>query len=473
MCRYKRLFLIFFAFFVGGGFFSTSVYAQDVVAPQTKSQIMLSFSPIVKQVAPAVVNIYTSRVVNSRLAPFMDDQVFSLLFGGQGLSRQRVENSLGSGVIVSKEGLVITNRHVIEDAQEIRVILHDRSEYPAQIISIDERTDLAILKIKAPDRHQDFPVLAVGDSDSLEVGDLVLAIGNPFGVGQTVTSGIVSATARTAEGINDYGYFIQTDAAINPGNSGGALVNMSGQLIGINTAIYSQSGGSLGIGFAIPANLVRSVIDAGLSGKRLIRPWLGAGVQTLTSELAQSLGMDRPMGVLVKSLHDVSPLREAGLVVGDVILTINNKPVDNPEALQFRMGTLSIGQTARITYTHQKKMLETTFNLIAPPEVPARDTFSLDRASVLSGITVANLSPAVAEEIGFYGALNEGVIVMAVKAGSAADSMGLKAGDVVIAINREMIASVQEFKTVMQSISRAMLIKVLRNGQIISAVIRR
>ncbi|WP_342241987.1 trypsin-like peptidase domain-containing protein, partial [Inquilinus sp. OTU3971] len=276
----------------------------EPVVPTSRAEIDLSFAPLVRSAAPAVVNIYARHMVVERANPLFDDPFFQRFFGDDmpgGRPRQRVENSLGSGVVVGSGGLVVTNHHVIKDADQITVVLSDRTEYEAELVLSDERTDLAFLKLKDL-AGRSLPALPLGDSDALEVGDLVLAIGNPFGVGQTVTMGIVSAIARTAVGISDYDFFIQTDAAVNPGNSGGALIDMKGRLVGINTAIYSRTGGSLGIGFAIPANMLRSMMRAAETGQKVVRPWLGADGQAVDRSLAEAYGLDRPAGVLVNGV---------------------------------------------------------------------------------------------------------------------------------------------------------------------------
>ena len=270
--------------------------AQSPAVPTSRELIHLSFAPVVKKVAPAVVNVFSRRVVRTAEGPaaLFNDPLFRRFFGNRlpmGMPRERVENSLGSGVILDAAGFIVTNHHVIKDAQEVLVVLADRREFEAKIVLADEHADLAVLRIDA--HGEKLPALQLGDSDALEVGDLVLAIGDPFGVGQTVTSGIVSGLARTI-GANDFRSFIQTDAAINPGNSGGALVDLDGRLVGINAAIFSQSGGSIGIGFAIPASLVRGVLQAAVSGRKITRPWLGATGQGVTAEIAQSLGLPRP-----------------------------------------------------------------------------------------------------------------------------------------------------------------------------------
>ena len=280
------------ALFLAGG--AGRAAAEDV--PSSRAEIQLSFAPLVKQVAPAVVNIYTHTVVTQQqpLSPLFNDPFFRQFFGDDffGKPVERDQNALGSGVLVRADGLVVTNVHVIKGAQEIKVVLSDGREFTAKPVTVDDQTDIALLKIDPA--GAELPVLELADSDALEVGDLVLAIGNPFGVGQTVTSGIISALARTQRGINDYGFFIQTDAAINPGNSGGALVTLDGRLAGINTAIVTRTGGSVGIGFAIPANMVRTVIAAVDNGGQVVRPWIGATGQPVTAELAEGFGLAHP-----------------------------------------------------------------------------------------------------------------------------------------------------------------------------------
>jgi Do/DeqQ family serine protease len=319
--------------------------------PDSRIALQLSFAPVVKTTAPAVVNVYSQRLVASRERRLLDDPFFRQFFGNDGSfgrPRERVQNSLGSGVIVDPAGLIITNNHVIKGGTDIRVVLADKREFAAKLLLADERTDLAVLKIDVPD--ETLPALPLGDSDVLEVGDLVIAIGNPFGVGQTVTSGIVSALARTQVGISDYQFFIQTDAAINPGNSGGALVNMAGELVGINTAIFSRGGGSIGIGFAIPVNMVKTVVLSAETGEAVMRPWLGAELQDVTQEIADSLGFARPEGALIVSLHPDSPLTKAGLRRGDVVLAIEGKPVENARELGYRVATSPIGSTPIVEY---------------------------------------------------------------------------------------------------------------------------
>ncbi|HLJ71555.1 MAG TPA: trypsin-like peptidase domain-containing protein, partial [Roseiarcus sp.] len=320
--------------------------AAEKIVPQSPVEVHLSFAPVVKKVRPAVVNVYASRIETRPRNPLLDDPIFRHFFGEQG-GTGRTAQSLGSGVIVDRSGLVVTNNHVIEGMNEVKVALADHREYEAKILLRDPRSDLAVLKIK--DGGDNFPVLELGDSDAIEVGDFVLAIGNPFGVGQTVTQGIVSALARTQIGANDYGFFIQTDAAINPGNSGGALVDLDGKLIGINSEIISRSGGSMGLGFAIPVNMVKSVIAAARGGDRLVRrPWLGASLQNVTQDIAESLGLDKPVGALVAGVVDGGPAAEAGLKRGDIIVAVDGVEVDDSGGVGFRLGVKPLGGEARL-----------------------------------------------------------------------------------------------------------------------------
>ncbi|MDZ4735638.1 MAG: Do family serine endopeptidase [Rhodospirillaceae bacterium] len=409
--------------------------AAQTVVPETQEQITLSFAPIVRQTAPAVVNIYTRRVVENRFGLF-DDPFFRRFFGEDfnfGIPSERVQNSLGSGVIVRSDGLVITNHHVVAGSEEITVVLSDGREYEAEPVLMDERTDIAVLRIDT--RGQALPHLPIGDSDDLEVGDLVLAIGNPFGVGQTVTSGIVSALARTQVGVSDYRFFIQTDAAINPGNSGGALVALDGTLVGINTAIYSrQGGGSIGIGFAIPANMVATLIAAAETGNIVIRPWIGATGQPVTAELAEGFGLDRPGGVLVNGLHPGGPAEKAGIETGDIILAVNGREVVDPQGMRFRLATLAVGSQAELLILRDGQEIRIAVDLIAAPEDPPAERTVVEARSPMEGATVANLSPALAEELAMDSSWT-GVAILGVDPESTARRMRFRAGDIILEVN--------------------------------------
>ncbi|HEY6670522.1 MAG TPA: DegQ family serine endoprotease, partial [Methyloceanibacter sp.] len=419
--------------------------AQQRAVPEGAVAMKQSFAPVVKRAAPAVVNVYVRHRVEQMVSPFFDDPFFGRLFGERfGIPRERIQNSLGSGVLVSPEGVVVTNNHVIQGSgdTEITVALTDGREFPAKVILKDEQTDLAVLRLDAGGVQ--FSSIEFSDSDSLEVGDLVLAIGDPFGVGQTVTSGIVSALARTQVGISDYQFFIQTDAAINPGNSGGALVDMDGQLIGINTANFSKSGGSHGIGFAIPSNMVRLVVQSALKGGKVQRPWLGAALQTVTPDIAESLGLATPSGALVAKVHAKGPAARAGLKAGDVVVSVDDKPVQNPQAFQYRFVTKGISGAVELGVLRKGQQVKASITLIAPFEDPPRDARDLEGRHPLTGCTVANISPAVAAEVGIDDDMREGVVVLDVKDKTPAARLGVKRGDIVVGINNEKVKSVAQ-----------------------------
>lgn len=419
--------------------------------PQSREQITLSFAPLVKQAAPAVVNIYTKKVVQSRptASNLFDDPLFKKFFGDKfsfGQPEDRVQNSLGSGVIVQADGIVVTNNHVITGANEIRVVMTDRREFDADVVMVDERTDIAVLRLR--NVKKDLPALTLGDSDDLLVGDMVLAIGNPFGVGQTITSGIVSGLARSSVGISDFQSFIQTDAAINPGNSGGALVALNGEVVGINTMIFSKSGGSLGIGFAVPSNMVRVVVDSALSGKPLVRPWLGFAGRDVSQEIAEALGMERPMGVIVESIHKDGPADHSGLQAGDIILAVDDHDVESAQDLRYRMATKGVGSEVSVEYMREKTMQTSVFSLIAPPEIPVRDEFDVSGNGPLQGVKVMNLSPALSDELGIP-TDQMGVMIVGMDRRSTARRLGLKPGDKVISINGTEIGTVEDLKSVL------------------------
>ncbi len=443
-----------------------SAFAETVqrAAPQSPAQVKLSFAPVVKKVAPAVVNVYASRVETMPRNPLFDDPIFRRFFGGEGSDNQRVQKALGSGVIVDRSGLVVTNYHVIEGMTEVKVALPDKRELEAKIVLRDPRMDLAVLRLAG---DENFPVLELGDSDGLEVGDFVIAIGDPFGVGQTVTQGIVSALARTQVGISDFGFFIQTDAAINPGNSGGALVDLDGKLVGINSAIYSRSGGSMGIGFAIPVNMVKSVIVAAREGGATVRrPWLGATLQSLTKDLAENFGVDRPTGALVATVASEGPALEAGLKRGDVITAVDGQNVDDAEGVGFRLAAKPLGGAATLTVLRGGRTLSLPVKLAAAPEVPARDALTIHSRSPFQGAEVMNMSPAVAEELSLDGA-PDGVVVASVGDGSTAADVGVQKGDIVVAVNGQKIANTRDLEKACAERARLWDLTIKRGAQTI------
>jgi Do/DeqQ family serine protease len=440
--------------------------AQNARVPSSPSEIKLSFAPAVKRVTPAVVNVYAARIIENRV-PLFDDPVFRRFFGGSSGPREQVQRSLGSGVIVDASGLVVTNNHVIENADQIKVALADKREFDAVLVLKDERSDLAVLRIM--DGRERFTAVDFGDSDALEVGDVVLAVGNPFGVGQTVTHGIVSAVARTQVGITDYQFFIQTDAAINPGNSGGALVDIGGRLVGINTAIFSRSGGSQGIGFAIPANMVRAVVASAKAGAASVRrPWLGAKLQPVTPEIAESLSLKRPVGALVNTISPRSPAARSGLRTGDLIIEVDGQPIDDPNAFDYRFATKPLGGEARVAVMRGGREVKIGIPLEMAPETPREETVIKVRSPLL-GARVANLSPALAEELRLDYS-TEGVVVTDVENGSASQSLGFQRGDIVVSVNSARIATMEDLLRAISQPVRLWRLTIQRGGQEISAV---
>jgi Do/DeqQ family serine protease len=439
--------------------------------PSSANELRLSYAPVVQRAAPAVVNVYAAKTVAVR-NPLFDDPIFRRFFGvpdGRGGPGEQVQRSLGSGVIADPSGLVVTNNHVIEGADQVKVSLSDKREFEAEIVLKDSRSDLAVLRIKA--QNERFPALEFADSDALQVGDVVLAIGNPFAVGQTVTHGIISAVARTQVGITDYQFFIQTDAAINPGNSGGALVDLGARLVGINTAIFSRSGGSQGIGFAIPANMVRVVVASARSGGSTVkRPWLGARLQAVTPEIADSLGLKRPTGALVASVATTSPAARAGLKTSDLIIAIDGQPIDDPNAFDYRFATKVIGGSARIGVLRAGRELALTVALEALPDT-AHDELVIASPSPFQGVKVSNLSPALADDLRLDPS-TQGVVILEVVSGSSAQRLGFQRGDLVVAVNNAKIAKTRDLERIAGQASRRWSITILRGGQQVSVELR-
>ncbi len=465
-------FLIFALLVAGLAGVGSRVSAQNAdvqrVAPQSRGDVMLSFAPIVKRAAPAVVNVYAQRVDKQPRNPLFDDPIFRRFFGDGRRPGGPSAQSLGSGVLVDVSGLVVTNHHVIEGMTDVKVALSDRREFEAEIVLRDPRTDLAVLKLK---NAGVFPTLELGDSDALEVGDVVLAIGDPFGVGQTVTQGIVSALARTQIGISDYGFFIQTDAAINPGNSGGALIDMKGRLVGINSAIFSQSGGSVGIGFAIPVNMVKSVVLAAKhGGKQVRRPWLGATLQTVSKEIADSLGLDRPAGALVADVAAKGPAHDGGLKRGDVIVAVDGQTIDDPESVGYRFATKPLGGAASLSILRNGKTFVAPIQLTAAPETPARDPVKVSGPSPFAGATVVNLSPAVAEEFSIE-RVELGVVVAEVEDGTNAAAVNVQKGDVILAVNDVKIGTTRDLEQATAVKKYVWKLVIGRSGQVFTSVI--
>ena len=438
------------------------VQAQTQV-PTSQAQISLSFAPLVKQAAPAVVNIYAKRIVQSRVSPFASDPFFRDFFGDMGRAQPRVQNSLGSGVILSSDGYLVSNYHVVGGASDIRVVLNDRREFSAEVLLGDQASDLAILRLKDA---EDVPFLLLRESDTVEVGELTLAIGNPFGVGQTVSSGIISGLARSgAVTGNERGYFIQTDAPINPGNSGGALIGMDGALIGVNTAIVTRSGGSNGIGFAIPAALVAQFVSQARAGEtRFMRPWSGMGGQTVDADLANSLGLQRPGGMAITQVQDGSPFANVGLGVGDVIIAANGRAVNSPSEMLYYMTVAGIGAEITVTAVRDGVQEDYTVAMIGPPELPPREEQTLGARDVLEGLTIANVNPAVLAQYQLP-ILPSGVVVL--NTGPIAPRIGLQKGDLLREIDGQDINAPEDAVRALRNARRSVSIVVERGGQLV------
>lgn len=434
---------------------------QAETVPESLAEVQLSFAPVVRTAAPAVVNIYAQRVVAQRSSPFADDPLFGDLFRNFGQVTPRVQNALGSGVILSQDGIVVSNFHVVGNATEIRVVLNDRREFDADVILTDEESDLAVLKLRGA---SDLQSLAFADSDAVEVGELVLAIGNPFGVGQTVSSGIISGLARSGIAMGSgRGYFIQTDAPINPGNSGGALVDMKGQLVGVNTAIITRSGASHGIGFAIPANLVAAVVAQAREGQaRFQRPWAGVSAQAVDAALADAFDQRIPEGVILLEMHPDSPLAKAGLLRGDVVLSVDGAPVNSAPEMMFRLSVKGVGAQSELRYRRGTDVATARIDLMLPREIPDRQARMVEARTALRGLSVARINPAVIAEYNLTPD-SEGILVTALADFSA--RTGLRPGDILLTINGVAVSTTQEVVALAREQTRTWLIEVLRDGR--------
>ncbi|WP_300998117.1 Do family serine endopeptidase [Hyphomonas sp.] len=431
--------------------------------PASTTEISLTFAPLVRQASPAVVNVYTEKNVTQR-GMTLEQMMFGLA------PQSRVQNSLGSGVIVAADGIIVTNNHVIQGADTFRVVLSDRREYAAELLLGDERTDLAVLRINT--EGQPLPVLPYADTRDTQVGDLVLAIGNPFGVGQTVTNGIISATARTDVGISDYAFFIQTDAAVNPGNSGGALVNTRGELVGVNTAIFSRTGGSVGIGFAIPAEMVKRVVDAAVNGGTFVRPWLGLAGQSVSFDIARAQGLDRPIGVMVTEVYPGGPAERAGLRRGDLVTAIDEREVFDEKGLKFLAAIRNPGEQAKLSILRGGKAQTINVRVQPPPGATEADVVLLTNGSVFNGARVIELSPRLAEENGLDPfTRGSGIYVHSVTRGTISRNY-FRPGDIIRSVNGKQTKTVKELQAVLKANTRDWDIEIERNGRIVRGTVR-
>ena len=447
--------LIFFSF-------SSIVFAKDTV-PQSEIEIKLSFVPLVKQAAPAVVNIYAQRIIEERRSPFSRDPFFRDFFRNFGQLQPRVQNSLGSGVILSADGYVVSNYHVVGGATDIRVVLHDGREISGDVILADEDSDLAVLKINT---DEILPHLDLRKSDTVEVGELVLAIGNPFGVGQTVTNGIISGLARTgiASG-SAKGYFLQTDAPINPGNSGGALIDISGSLVGVNTSILSRSGGSNGIGFAIPADLVGQFLVQAKAGRSsFIRPWAGMRGQPITFEMAASLNLPAMSGMIISELHELSPFSKVGIGVGDIITKVDGLDINSPAEMLYRMSVAGIGTAVDVSYLSQGILKSSKIDLVEMPNWEARQII-LGPEFIFMDLHISELTPEFQSKFGLSFS-SDGLIVL--DPGRIASRLGLRRGDLLREVNRKPVGTIEDAISAISSIKSSGSITIIRSGRRVS-----
>jgi serine protease Do len=453
-------------------------YLPSATTPNVPHQIMetgRAFSDIVNIVSPSVVNISTTKVVRKDSGPFFDDPFFEFFspFHDFGAPKKWKERSLGSGVIVSPDGYIITNNHVVEKADEIKVTLFDKRVLKGRIVGADPKTDIAIIRIDAGN----LPVLLWGNSDKLQVGEFVLAIGSPYGLSNTVTMGIISAVGRANVGIADYEDFIQTDAAINPGNSGGPLVNITGELIGINTAIFSRTGGYQGIGFAVPSNMVRLVMDQLIQKGKVTRGWIGVTIQELTPELAQQFGLKQSKGALVSDIVKDSPAARAGILRGDVIVEFNGKEVKDVSSLRNLVSQSKSGSNIRLKILRAGKELTVEVNIVELPrevaEVVPNTMPNEPEARVLAGLAVMDLTKEIIRQLGFSRE-EKGVVVVKVEPGSSADEAEIKKGDIIKEINKKEIDNLVAYNAVAASIktNEAALLFINRGGKRFYVILR-
>ncbi len=444
-------------FYVLGRISGQNRHMPYTVTPNVPRQILetgKAFSEIVSAVSPSVVNISTTKVVKRNTGPF-EDPFFDLFspFHDFGMPKKWKERSLGSGVIVSQDGYIITNNHVVEKADEIKVTLLDRRTLKGSIVGSDPKTDIAIIKIDA----SNLQTLSWGDSDKLQVGEFVLAIGSPYGLSNTVTMGIISAVGRANVGIADYEDFIQTDAAINPGNSGGPLVNIKGELVGINTAIFSKTGGYQGIGFAVPSNMVRLVMDQLVQKGKVTRGWIGITIQELTPELAQEFGLKKSKGALVSDIAKNSPAAKAGILRGDIILEFNGKEVKDVSSLRNMVAQSKAGSEIILKILRAGKEFTVKVAIVELPREVAEvvpDRLPNDQeARILTGLTVMDLSKEIVRQLGFNKD-EKGVVVVKVEPGSPADEAEIKKGDIIKEINKKEIDSLQDFNRIATNVKR-------------------
>jgi len=458
-------------YYVLGKITGQHAYPPYTITPNVPRQILetgKAFSEIVSAVSPTVVNISTTKVVRRDTGPFFEDPFFDLFnpFRDFRMPKKWKEQSLGSGVIVSPDGYIITNNHVVEKADEIKVTLLDKRSFKGRIVGADPKTDIAVVRIDA----SSLPTLKWGDSEKLQVGEFVLAIGNPYGLSHTVTMGIISAVGRANVGIADYEDFIQTDAAINPGNSGGPLVNIKGELIGINTAIFSRTGGYQGIGFAVPSNMVRLVMDQLVQRGKIIRGWIGVTIQELTPELSQKFGLKKSNGALVSDIAKDSPAAKAGIIRGDVILEFNGKEVKDVSSLRNMVAQSKTGSEMSMKILRSGKEYTVKVIIVEMPreiaEVVPSQLPNDSEAEALTGLTVMDLTKEIARQLGLYKD-EKGVVVVKVEPGSPADEAEMKKGDIIKEIDKKKVDNLGDFNRIASNIKKdeTVLLFINRGGK--------
>jgi len=450
----------------------TIVSADEETGTAGGVSFVSGFAPVAKRVLPAVVNIASSRIVrppaSGSQAPFFSDPLFRRFFGDEfsnqlRMPHQQRERSLGSGVIVNADGYVLTNNHVVAGADEIKILLGDKRDLKGRVIGTDPKTDIAVLKIDA----KGLPVISFGDSSSTHVGEFVLALGNSFGLGQTVTMGIISATGRGNLGIEDYEDFIQTDAAVNPGNSGGALVNVRGELIGINTAIATESGGNQGVGFAVPVNMARSVMDEILKHGKVTRGWIGVSIQSVSPDIAKAFALSgEPRGALVTSVSEKSPAERADILKGDIILEVNGSPIADSQELRLKIAMMAPGIIVRLRVLRdgQERDVNVTLGESAAEPEAKRSPVPQTAPGPRLGISVEQLTPQIGRELGLP-ADTQGVVVTEVSPGSPAEEAGIERGDVIQELGRKPVTAVDQFSRGVQQVgNQSLLLLINRAG---------
>lgn len=450
---------------------SFSAFAQEREVPSSKAQVQQSFSPIVKKARPAVVNIYTQRVVRSRDAGIFADPLFRQFFGpdvGFSVPRDRIERSLGSGVIISADGYIVTCNHVIQGSDHINIVLPDKREYQGKVVRTDAKADLAIVKVD-PGKVK-LPYIQLGSSEKTEVGDLVIAIGNPFGLGQTVTSGIVSAMNRNVAGASDYQYFIQTDAAINVGNSGGALVDMKGRLLGVNSAIYSKTGGSNGVGFAIPADVVRVMHQKAMGKAGSGRPWIGIQATEVTQVIAEALKQPA-RGIVINRIHENSPAQKSGLKVGDILLKMDNRELNDIGSLDFALSTKTVGSTSRLVIRRGKSIKSIKFPIRTLVDRSQR--IKITGKNPLSGTVVVKYNLALAVERGLdIFDQKEGIVITKIDRDSMPDRLGFTEDDIILKINDKHMKTIEDLTELLSTERRQWHVQFKRGNETLSLLIR-